>query len=89
MNIFFLVLGVPEVVEYTLHIRPVAKLEVMGLRTELTVGGEPAPFGVAGYDAEENEFDTLDGLQISWYTPKIKSIFDKILNRYLMTSQTT
>ena len=59
-------LGVPEVVEYTIHIRPVAKLEVMGLRTELTVGGEPAPFGVAGYDAEENEFDTLDGLQISW-----------------------
>ena len=38
----------------------------MGLRTDLTVGGEPAPFGVAGYDAEENEFDTLDGLQISW-----------------------
>ena len=52
----------------------------MGLRTELTVGGEPAPFGVAGYDAEENEFDTLDGLQISWYTTyiqtiKLKSIF--------------
>ena len=62
-------------VEYTLHIRPVAKLEVMGLRTELNVGGEPAPFGVAGYDAEENEFDTLDGVQIAWYVPSIKGHF--------------
>ena len=49
-------------------------MEVMGLRTELTVGGDSAPFGVAGYDAEENEFDTLDGLQISWYVIDSKII---------------
>jgi len=75
--------GVPEVVEYTLHIRPVAKLEVMGLRTELTVGGEPAPFGVAGYDAEENEFDTLDGLQISWYIGAKRAVaeFEKYMQK--------
>ena len=54
--------------------RHVAKMEVMGLRTELTVGGDPSPFGVAGYDAEENEFDTLDGLQISWYAIASKVI---------------
>ena len=65
-------------VEYTLHVRPVAKMEVMGLRTELTVGGEPSPFGVAGYDAEENEFDTLDGLQISWYAIAFKVILINI-----------
>ncbi len=25
---------------------------------------EPVPFGVAAYDGEDNEFDTLDGVQI-------------------------
>jgi len=58
---------VPMVVEYTIHVRPLAKLEVLGLKTELTAGSDPVPFGVAGYDAEENEFDTLDGLQLTWY----------------------
>ena len=62
----FVIIGTPDMVEYVIHIRPVVKLEVLGLRTELNVGGEPAPFGVAGYDSEENEFDTLDGLQIAW-----------------------
>ena len=57
---------VPMVVEYTIHVRPLAKLEVLGLKTELTAGSDPVPFGVAGYDAEENEFDTLDGLQLTW-----------------------
>ena len=57
----------PPVIEYTIHVRPLAKLEVLGLKTELTAGSDPVPFGVAGYDAEENEFDTLDGLQIGWY----------------------
>ncbi len=54
-------------VEYTIHMRPVARMEVLGLKTELTAGSDPVPFGVAGYDAEDNEFDTLDGLQIGWY----------------------
>ena len=53
-------------VEFTIHVRLLAKLEVLGLKTELTAGSDPVPFGVAGYDAEENEFDTLDGLQITW-----------------------
>ena len=52
----------------------------MGLRTDLTVGGEPAPFGVAGYDAEENEFDTLDGLQINWYAIISNVIFFIAIN---------
>ena len=55
---------VPMLVEYTIHVRPLAKLEVLGLKTELTAGSEAVPFGVSGYDAEENEFDSLDGLQI-------------------------
>ena len=67
LTFLYYVLGVPTEVEYIIHLRPVAKLEVMGLRTDLHAGGEAAPFGVAGYDAEENEFDTLDGLQINWY----------------------
>lgn len=58
---------IPQVIEYTIHVRPLAKLEVLGLKTELTAGDESAPFGVAGYDAEDNEFDTLDGLQLNWY----------------------
>ena len=45
-----------------------AKMEVLGLKTELSAGSDAVPFGVAGYDDEDNEFDTLDGLQISWYT---------------------
>ena len=57
---------IPAVVEYTIHMRPVARMEVLGLKTELTAGSDPVPFGVAGYDAEDNEFDTLDGLQIGW-----------------------
>jgi len=75
--------GVPNEVEYILHIRTVAKLEVMGLRTELHVGGESAPFGVAGYDAEENEFDTLDGLQINWYIGSKRQVaeFEKYMQK--------
>ena len=57
---------IPAVVEYTIHLRPVAKMEILGLKTELTVGSEPVPFGLSAYDAEDNEFDTLDGLQIAW-----------------------
>ena len=53
-------------IEYLVHVRPVSHLEVLGLKTELTAGSDPVPFGVAGYDSEDNEFDTLDGLQISW-----------------------
>ena len=45
-------------VEYTIHVRPLAKLEVLGLKTELTAGSDAVPFGVSGYDAEENEFDS-------------------------------
>ena len=47
--------------------RPIARLEVLGLKTELTAGSDAVPFGVAGYDAEDNEFDSLDGVQIGWY----------------------
>ena len=65
-NYFLCILDVPMLVEFTIHVRPLAKLEVLGLKTELTAGSDPVPFGVAGYDAEENEFDTLDGLQITW-----------------------
>ena len=57
---------IPNKIEYTIHVREVGKLEVLGLKTELTAGSDAVPFGVAGYDKDENEFDTLDGLQISW-----------------------
>ena len=57
---------VPASFEFTIHVRPLAKLEVLGLKTELTAGSDSVPFGVAGYDAEDNEFDTLDGLQLTW-----------------------
>ena len=52
--------------EYAIHVRPLAKMEVLGLKTELTAGSDPVPFGIAGYDADDNEFDTLDGLQLAW-----------------------
>ena len=65
-KLIFFYLDIPAVVEYTIHMRPVARLEVLGLKTELTAGSDPVPFGVAGYDKEDNEFDTLDGVQIGW-----------------------
>ena len=52
---------------YTIHVREVAKLDILGLNTELTSGSPPSPFAVSGYDKDGNEFDTLDGLQISWF----------------------
>ena len=58
--------GIPSSVKYTIHIREVAKLEILGLNTELTAGSSPQPFSVVGYDQEGHEFDTLDGLQIEW-----------------------
>jgi hypothetical protein len=39
---------------------------MVSLKTELTARSDPVPFGVAAYDAEDNEFDTLDGVQIGW-----------------------
>jgi hypothetical protein len=53
--------------EYTIHVHPVHRLEILGLKTRMKVGNDPVPFGIAGYDDNDNEFDTLDGLQISWY----------------------
>ena len=67
-NTFYFVSEIPQKVEYTIKVRPVHQLEVLGLKTELVAGADPTPFGVAGYDSEENEFDTLDGLQLNWYT---------------------
>ena len=52
--------------KYTIHVREVAKLDILALNTELTSGSAPEPFAVSGYDKDGNEFDTLDGLQISW-----------------------
>jgi hypothetical protein len=31
---------------------------------EWTTRSDPVPFGVVAYDAEDNEFDILDGVQI-------------------------
>ena len=45
---------------------PLARLEVPLLRRELNVGEDPQPFGIVGYDDEDEEFDTLDGIQLSW-----------------------
>ena len=67
----YFVSEIPQKVEYTIKVRPVHQLEVLGLKTELVAGADPTPFGVAGYDSEENEFDTLDGLQLNWYVKKI------------------
>ena len=64
---------IPAVVEYTIHMRPVARMEVLGLKTELTAGSDPVPFGVAGYVAEDNEFGTPDGLQMGWSAIRLLS----------------
>lgn len=61
-------------IEFTIIIAPVAKLEVMGLKTKMVAGQNAVPFGVAAYDAEGNEFDTLDGVQLSWYVGAHKDI---------------
>ena len=53
-------------IEYLVHVHPLARLEILSLRSELTVGEEPQPFGIVGYDDEDEEFDTLDGIQLSW-----------------------
>jgi hypothetical protein len=42
------------------------KLEIMGLKTEMVAGSDAAPFKVSGYNDQEEEFDTLDGLQVMW-----------------------
>ena len=57
---------IPAVVEYIIHIRPIAKLEVLALKTELVAGSEAVPFGISAFDSEDNEFDTVDGVQIKW-----------------------
>jgi hypothetical protein len=36
------------------------------LKRESTAGSDPVLFGVTAYDGEDNEFDTLDGVQIGW-----------------------
>ena len=72
---FFFVSEIPQKIEYNIRVRPVHQLEVLGLKTELVAGADATPFGVAGYDSEENEFDTLDGLQLTWYEKKIVMYF--------------
>eukprot|EP00090_Calanus_glacialis_P028282 TRINITY_DN45475_c0_g1_i1.p1 TRINITY_DN45475_c0_g1~~TRINITY_DN45475_c0_g1_i1.p1 ORF type:complete len:919 (-),score=251.02 TRINITY_DN45475_c0_g1_i1:238-2994(-) len=61
-------------IEYTVVVVPVGKLEVMGLKTELQAGDEPVPYGVAAYDKEGNEFDTLDGVQLGWFVGAKKDV---------------
>ena len=56
----------PTTIEYLVHVHPLARLEVLSLRSELNVGEDPQPFGIVGYDDEDEEFDTLDGIQLSW-----------------------
>ena len=53
-----------------------AKLEVLALNTELTAGSKPQPFAVSGFDKDGNEFDTLDGIQISWFLGSRRKIAD-------------
>ena len=33
----------------------------------MIAGSTPQPFAITGYDEDGNEFDTLDGIQISWF----------------------
>jgi hypothetical protein len=40
--------------------------QMNSLKMELTARSDPVPFGVAAYDAEDIEFDTLDEVQIGW-----------------------
>jgi len=61
-------------IEYTVVVVPVDRLEVMGLKTELQAGEDPSPFGVAAYDKDGNEFDTLDGVQLSWFVGAKKDV---------------
>jgi len=61
-------------IEYTVVVVPVGKLEVMGLKTELQAGDDPVPYGVAAYDKDGNEFDTLDGVQLGWFVGAKKDV---------------
>ena len=60
-------LEIPATVEFTIQIRPVAKMEVLALKTDLVAGSDPVPFGISAFDAEDVEFDTVDGLQLKWF----------------------
>ena len=40
----------------------------------LKIADEPVPFGLAAFDEEGNEFDTLDGVQIAWFIGSDKDI---------------
>ena len=63
-----------QTVEYTLVVVPVHRLEVMGLKTELQAGEEAVPFGVAAFDKDGNELDTLDGVQLGWFIGAKKEV---------------
>jgi hypothetical protein len=39
---------------------------MVSLKMELTTGSDPVHFRVAAYNAEDNEFDTLNRVQIGW-----------------------
>ena len=54
-------------VEYTLVVVPVARLEVVSEKENIKANDDPVMFGVAAYDAEGNEFDTIDGVTLSWF----------------------
>lgn len=54
-------------VVFTVVVVPVARLEVMGAKTELAAGDPASTFGVAAFDKNGNELDTLDGVQLQWF----------------------
>ena len=57
-------------VEYRVVVVPVHRLEIVGDKTDLKADDEPVMFGVGAYDADGNELDTLDGVQLAWFIGK-------------------
>jgi hypothetical protein len=58
---------------------PVPSFSLLGTeftfsRLCLQVGDDPVPFGLAAYDRQGNEFDTLDGVQIAWFIGSSKDV---------------
>eukprot|EP00096_Caligus_rogercresseyi_P015821 TRINITY_DN829_c0_g1_i4.p1 TRINITY_DN829_c0_g1~~TRINITY_DN829_c0_g1_i4.p1 ORF type:complete len:890 (-),score=177.71 TRINITY_DN829_c0_g1_i4:182-2851(-) len=79
---------VSSIFEYTIHVGKVARLEIMGLKTKLKISDPPVPYGVSGFDAEENEFDTLDGLQVKWFIGSEREVleFNRRLENHVATT---
>merc|ERR550532_723815 len=53
--------------DYKVVVVPVHRLEIVADKTSLKAEDVPVMFGVGAYDADGNELDTLDGVQLAWF----------------------